>query len=324
MVENNMENLRINCIKEFIAGFFTSLFITSIIILIFLGGFFKCGFRCLPTESQNQLSMYAVKALILAISVSILYILWKEFDETIVAFPLIVFKRFFYGQINIKQTFKILISLYAGYFLGIWATVYIFTVYYIGFTSESSIISSYGLGSVYQTPFDAVYSYLINELRGMAMVSIENARIGVAVPYLLLTIMFALFYERNIRDSTKNALVIGVFTFLIYSISGDLFVNSYSFVLAFMTKSADYRDYFFMAFFDNNEEIRRQAFKDLMGIITDDFKNLISTGLLYLLISVCGLFIGIFMRKELFELDRRTEEAQINKVIKTQKKKRKG
>ncbi|MCX8167146.1 MAG: hypothetical protein N3E37_04835, partial [Candidatus Micrarchaeota archaeon] len=103
---SNIHKIKINSIKEFIAGFFTSLFLTSIIILIFLGGFFKCGFRCMPTEAQNQLSMYVVKALILALSVSIIYILWKDFDENIVAFPLIVFKRFFYGQINIKDTLK--------------------------------------------------------------------------------------------------------------------------------------------------------------------------------------------------------------------------
>lgn len=294
--------MKVNVFKEFLAGFFTTFFIASVVFLAISGGMFKCGFTCVAGEKSMPLTGYVFKSVVLAACVGLLYLLWRNFDQNIIAFPLLVFNKLFMGELSIIQTIKILVALFLGSFLGIWSSIYIFSVLFISQVYDSSVIESFSLSDG-QISFDSVFVYLSNELRSSVIMKSGLIQIGYAMPYLFLAIMFALFFDSEEKKVLLNTLLVGAFTFVIYLLSGDLFLNGFSFVLSVFSKTGSISETF-------NEQ-GQFVLSNFILWLRDDISLFLTVGLMSLLVAVCGLFIGHFIKKEIFEIGRSFDEPAV-------------
>lgn len=308
--------MKVNIFKEFLAGFFTTFFLSAVFILVISGGMFMCGFTCTSVNPEH-ISTYLIKALIVSSAVALLYVLWKEFDPEIVVFPILLFNEYFHGNLSFKGTVKALASLLIGSMVGVLVALYIFSVLFIGATYQSSYLDSF-VSQQGMNGFDAVQSFLTNELRSAALIKVDMGHIGVAIPYLFLAIMFALFFDNTGKKISHNVIVIGIFTFMIYSLSGDLFLNAFSFVISVITRSAAYHSYIGDLFNPSTEVIAGQdmtisqsAWFNFGMALKDDISLLLSNGLMYMLVAVCGLFMGIFIKKEIFEIGQSFDEVSL-------------
>ncbi len=276
--------MQINVFKEFVAGFFSVFLVFNFILLVVVGAGYKCGFMCAFIEKDTPLLNSVFRAFFLALVLALIYLLWRSFDSSVITFPIFVFSKIFHKELDTVHALKLLISQLMGAMFAIYVAIFIYSLLFLSLTLDSPI---YSMVAHSEGTMIGSIQVVSNLLREIFVIPGNNLGIGYVMPYMMLIMAFAIFYDHHERKVLYNSMVVFLFVFLVYLLNGDVFLIFNSFLISLYGKSS--------TFFGLQSG-------DFLTTLQYDIASVAGTGFLYFFLAVCGYLIGLLIRREIFEL----------------------
>ena len=285
--------MRINILKEFLAGFITTFVLVSVILFVISSGNFKCTFKCYPFDLVYASSKFILQAVILSATDTAMYLIWRQFDPEVIAFPLLTFSRLFNKELDKINALKILVAQFLGGFLAIALVINVSALMFAESVADKELLNKIGAGG--NSAMDYVLLSILNILKEVTIADAVETLQSHSIMYFAAVGIFYVLFDNKEKNLMYNGLVLFCFTLLVYAFSGDIFLNALSFQVSTFSKPGV-----------PSHDLGSLEY--LFTYLGDVLAYIIVDGGMFFLVAVCAMFAANYVKREIFELGKTFEE----------------